>query len=640
MHLQQLLKRTIIAAFLSLCFAGISHAQAPSCTTATCNATTCNRNDVLNAWPTSGNTNPTVVVNIPAGTCVWTTTISVTQPAAVTSLTVIGAGNLLCPASCDDATTINDQTPHTGGDIGAINITTSAGATLSRFSGITFTYSSGSNTFHGTMQYAGSSKNIRWDHNHFKFITAVVCTLDGPMEGVIDHNFFQMVNPSTNNGCKIQGDSGGHLGDVEWSQATQFGTIHFIFFEDNVFSGGVPEDCRFGGRFVARHNTLTWPVTGSPAGGGWQGHATGSAGNDGRSCRAFESYLNTFTGQSSNPNFTSEFSDGGPQLTWGNTIVGMQHNLYFVNDRGNNGTYTQSATPAGWGYCGTNFNGTGSNWDQNVAPTNGYACIDQVGRGIGDLLTGVPPTKVNSTTGTIAWPNQAREPDYSWLENWTTPSGGSGNGFLGVIDPAGGTIVNNRDFYFQCDANNPTCPGVFNGSVGVGTGPFAARPLACTAGPGSTPGVGFWDTTNSILWVCTVTGNPGTWTNYYTPFTYPHPLVSGMALVATPTFSPAAGAYPQTQNITLSDSTGGATICYTTDGSTPTANGAGTCTAGTTYSGAFVVAFTVTVKAIGSESGFTDSSVGTATYTITPISPSKVTFAAITGQVSMSGGHR
>lgn len=87
--------------------------------------------------------------------------------------------------------------------------------------------------------------------------------------------------------------------------------------------------------------------------------------------------------------------------------------------------------------------------------------------------------------------------------------------------------------------------------------------------------------------------------------------------VATPTASPVAGTYHGAQTITLSTTTGGATICYTVDGTTPTANGAGTCTHGTTYAGTFVVDLSLTVQAIGSLSGDTDSSVLSAAYVIT-----------------------
>lgn len=100
--------------------------------------------------------------------------------------------------------------------------------------------------------------------------------------------------------------------------------------------------------------------------------------------------------------------------------------------------------------------------------------------------------------------------------------------------------------------------------------------------------------------------------------------------VATPTFSPSGATYSSAQSVTISTSTGGATLCYTIDGTTPTANGSGTCTHGTTYSVAVSVAVSLTLKAVGSESGFTDSTVGSATYTIAPPpGPCSVCMAAV-----------
>lgn len=93
-------------------------------------------------------------------------------------------------------------------------------------------------------------------------------------------------------------------------------------------------------------------------------------------------------------------------------------------------------------------------------------------------------------------------------------------------------------------------------------------------------------------------------------------FAAGPPTVATPTASPAAGSYGSTQSVTLSTTTGGATICYTIDGSTPTATTPGTCSHGTTYSTAITVAVTTTINAIGTLSGDTNSSLGTFPYTI------------------------
>lgn len=81
-------------------------------------------------------------------------------------------------------------------------------------------------------------------------------------------------------------------------------------------------------------------------------------------------------------------------------------------------------------------------------------------------------------------------------------------------------------------------------------------------------------------------------------------------IVAAPTFSPVAGPYVGAQSITISSATFEASIKYTTDGSTPSP------THGTLYSSAISVAVTETVKAIAYKTGFDNSSVSIAAYTI------------------------
>jgi hypothetical protein len=92
--------------------------------------------------------------------------------------------------------------------------------------------------------------------------------------------------------------------------------------------------------------------------------------------------------------------------------------------------------------------------------------------------------------------------------------------------------------------------------------------------------------------------------------TVDHLSVVNTSQVATPTFSPGSGTYSSAQSVTISTSTSGATIRYTTDGSTPTS------TTGTVYSGPVTISSSSTLKAIAYEAGFVDSNVATATYTI------------------------
>jgi glucosylceramidase len=79
---------------------------------------------------------------------------------------------------------------------------------------------------------------------------------------------------------------------------------------------------------------------------------------------------------------------------------------------------------------------------------------------------------------------------------------------------------------------------------------------------------------------------------------------------ASPTFSPAPGAYTSAQTVTLSDATTGASIYYTTDGTTPT-------TKSTLYSASapIAVSSTTTIEAIAVASGYSASAVATGTYT-------------------------
>jgi glucosylceramidase len=102
-----------------------------------------------------------------------------------------------------------------------------------------------------------------------------------------------------------------------------------------------------------------------------------------------------------------------------------------------------------------------------------------------------------------------------------------------------------------------------------------------------------------------------------------------LPVAATPTFSPAPGTYTAAQSVTLSDTTTGASIYYTTNGSTPT-------TASTLYSSStpIAVSSTTTINAIAVASGFANSAVATGTYTINIPVAATPTFSPAPGTFS------
>jgi hypothetical protein len=78
---------------------------------------------------------------------------------------------------------------------------------------------------------------------------------------------------------------------------------------------------------------------------------------------------------------------------------------------------------------------------------------------------------------------------------------------------------------------------------------------------------------------------------------------------AKPMMSPGTGSYSKPQSVTISGSTPNCSIYYTTNGVTPTRSS-------TLYSGPIAVSVTTTLRAIAVRTGFTDSPVATAQYTL------------------------
>lgn len=534
----QSMKWFIIASVFCALAGPAAHAQ--TVTTASCNS-----GDLLKALNSVVQTTATVIV--PSGTCNWTSDLAFTVPSGTTSLTIQGATTCTGsgdPASnnlsCVDGTILVDN--DTTDTSYLLEISTTNASQFVRITGLTF--EEGSNTLENdgilTVYNAGGGQSVHIDHNHFDGDTfsgsipdANLVYVGGCTFGLVDHNIFTMTGTERGDGIFVYngetcGD--GQNGDGSFAVATGFGTNQMLYMEQNLFyylhnagTSAEANDCVLGGRQVFRFNTLY-------NGAHLETHPTGNAGSQ-RGCRATEIYGNEwiFNTSTSSPVNTLFFFSSGPALIWGNRSPNQGYDgfVQLEDCRSPSGTtrcgYTESTPPAGWGYCGSS-----SVWDGNTNGS-GYPCIDQPGRGQSDLLSGsfASSNREDTVTGTQTWPNQKLEPIYYWLNYYNAFTNGNDTG---PVSTNGSIWTQNTDYYISSDPNSSSDCNGFTGTTGVGCGPLSGRPSTCTLG------VGYWATDQGSwnqsgngsgegeLFVCSATN---TWSLYYAPFTYPHPLTTG-----------------------------------------------------------------------------------------------------------------
>lgn len=503
----------ILSASLLVAFCG------PEARAQVINAASCSSTDVQNAFNSIAAS--TTTVNIPAGSCIWTVHVALNVPSGNTNLSILGAGNLTTTGG-GTATTIIDNDAADSNYL--LQLNTGVAGSFLRFAGISLQRGSGAIKDNGMLAVNGYSQSVRIDHNTIDAGPYVPIRFTQWMYGVVDHNVFQnsgaieiwMDNFNNTNGTQNQN----FFGDGSWAAPSNWGSGNAIFIENNVFNSNSPSgqsssymsDCYSGGRMVIRHNTMNQVGT--------DVHPTGGAGADIRGCRSTEVYNNTYIGAAGSTSSTYDtfWLSSGTALVWGNTSTNYKNFIELHSMRRDNSTYPQTATPNGWGYCGTSFNGTGSVWDLNSNTTTGYRCLDSPGNGQSDLLTGTAPNKVDSATGTKTWPNQKLEPIYEWLNTFTSVAGG-----------AASKIVNGNDTSMSANTDFFLYTSTFTGASGTGSGLLAARPSTCT------PLVLYWATDTNTAYQCATTN---TWATFYTPYTYPHPLTAGTQSSGNPPAAP------------------------------------------------------------------------------------------------------
>ncbi|HWZ95558.1 MAG TPA: chitobiase/beta-hexosaminidase C-terminal domain-containing protein [Opitutaceae bacterium] len=245
----------------------------------------------------------------------------------------------------------------------------------------------------------------------------------------------------------------------------------------------------------------------------------------------------------------------------------------------------------------------------------------------------LPTSEVTAQT----WLYTTATPAANWSDSGFDDSAwSSGPGSFGAGEGTPGTLWNSSDIWLRQNFVVPTLPassqlflqlwhdddvqvylnGVFAFSATGYVTAYGIYPIAPAALATLVPGL------NNVIAVhCVNKGGP-----QYIDVGISSLSVSGSGgTVAAPSFSPGAGTYSTAQTVSINDSTSGASIRYTTDGSTPSE------TAGTLYTGSISISTTTTLKAMAFKNGMTDSTVTTGTYTITPPQVAAPTFSPPAG---------
>lgn len=317
---------------------------------ATINAASCSRTDVLNAINAAVDGDRVIV---PAGTCTWTSRI-----------TVSGKGIVLAGAGVGQTTIVNGA----NGTVLAFNLT--AGDPTTYVEG--FTFDANNSTGDDPMIQLGGGGRNQFRVHHISMINmrerGIGVGMDGlEVSGLIDHCTFNM--PSVSGGSKAISISGtGPEESQPFSRPLALGSDKFIFIEDCTFNYGGRNDGAIdayaGARYVFRYNNVNNTNV--------EHHGADSGGY--RGVHSFEIYHNTF--RSTSESQRKHYFRSGTGVIFNNTYSGNYTGAELTNYRSD-----ESFEP--WGMC----DGT-SPWDENRPGQNGYACLDQIGHVFGPTSGG------------------------------------------------------------------------------------------------------------------------------------------------------------------------------------------------------------------------------------------------------------
>ena len=584
------MRKLLLILALSLPLMGHAQFSTVTCThgeTGTCRqATTCNQSDVqatvnASAAGSTGVTTPNAFggdgVYVPAGSCTWTSSVAWTNK----NIEILGG--------VGGTTTINNTSVDTFDPVVSNNGATAAAF---RISGFSFNASSSGHLVNVNQQ----NPNLTSWAGYFRIdditinstSSGNVIAIWGPVWGLIDHinvtwtggNFLEqgdflnsecVVSPG-NSAVNYMGEYSGRILPIA------LGTQEAVYVEDSTlnytgsYAGGISDSESGGQRMVFRHNTVT---------GSTYHYAHWTRGGDGGFCyngewdgHKYEIYNNTYNGGGGPALYPMRFGSG-TGVIFNNTITGYSSLTLNIDETRGAGGEVTNQTPLS---CDGSQPIDGNAGD---ASAPGWPCAGQIGFA---CKAGSCSRTTMDSVPLLAWNNGA--------QTGCSTGGSCTNTFNLTVDGCQGsgncqpTQTRPMANYIKSTAHSVS--GALNGAFDYCQGTTTA-PSSC-----------------------------GIYTNSYAPYVYPNPLQGTSApTVATPVITPSAGTYTATQIATMSTSTSGASIIYTTDGTTPTVT-ALTCTItnGNLYTGEVVVSSSQTLNAIGCLTSDNASSVASNAYTI------------------------
>jgi hypothetical protein len=444
-------------------------------------------------------------ITMPSGTFSWTTGVVLSKSVTVSGNTTVNS----VTGVCNDQTIIVDNLNRAASDP-FFDMGNASTTKVTRVTGITFTGAGGltANMDGGAIIIAGGGSLNRIDHCHFTGhlhqtnLLIVYGSSSSPTYGVADHLVMDGF-AGDQLGQNLAENGRSPYGDQAWTQSMGFGSGNFFFMEDCYLDNAagtntVPAgwDSATGGKYVIRYCRLFNIEL--------LNHGTESSGRN-RGGRGYELYNNVYNWSYGT---TMDGIRSGTLIAHDNIFTGVKPNgwgfqtyrmftnftpwggatgdnpwdvndpvLYGSGTTTSGNTTSLTDTSASWttnqwvgyvfkrisdGEVGTVLSNTATTatFATFGSPFYSWAAgqayqihrvpsvvLDQPCRGRGDLITGDTP--VNSTTGTPAWPNQDREPCYSW-NNVYTPDSSTLN-FVVQVNPP---LVEGVDYF-----SNTPMPG-------------------------------------------------------------------------------------------------------------------------------------------------------------------------------------